>query len=45
VLRSLSVRDLIIIEVVNLMRTYFHVHLTEVFGMLDQMEMPLETVR
>jgi hypothetical protein len=38
VLRSLSLRNLIIIEVVNSMRTYFHVHLKEVLGMLDQME-------
>src|SRR5277367_5390698 len=40
-----SVRDPIIIEVLNLMRTYFHAHLKEALGMLDEMEKPLETVR
>jgi len=40
-----SVRDPIIIDVLGLMRTYFHTHLTEAMGMLDQMEKPLETVR
>jgi DNA-binding transcriptional ArsR family regulator len=40
-----SVRDPIIIEVLNLMRTYFHTHLREALGMLDQMEKPRETVR
>lgn len=40
-----SVRDPIIIEVLSLMRTYFHVHLKETLGMLDEMEKPLETVR
>jgi DNA-binding transcriptional ArsR family regulator len=40
-----SVRDPIIIEVLNLMRTYFHVHLKEALGMLDAMDKPLETVR
>jgi hypothetical protein len=29
----------------SLMRTYFHVHLKESLGMLDEMEKPLETVR
>src|SRR5665213_1791936 len=40
-----SVRDPIIIEVLSLMRTYFHVHLKESLTMLNAMEMPLETVR
>ena len=39
-----SVRDPIIIEVLNLMRTYFHANLKEALGMLDEMEKPLETV-
>jgi ArsR family transcriptional regulator len=38
-----SVRDPIIIEVLNLMRTYFQTHLKESLGMLDEMEKPLET--
>jgi DNA-binding transcriptional ArsR family regulator len=38
-----SVRDPIIIEVLNLMRIYFHSHLRESLGMLDEMEKPLET--
>ena len=40
-----SVRDPIIIEVLNLMRTYFHAHLKESLGMLDEMEKPLEAAR
>jgi DNA-binding transcriptional ArsR family regulator len=40
-----SVRDPIIIDVLNLMRTYFHAHLKESLGMLDEMERPVETVR
>jgi DNA-binding transcriptional ArsR family regulator len=40
-----SVRDPLIIEVLNLMRTYFHAHLKESLGMLDEMEKPLESVR
>ena len=40
-----SVRDPIIIEVLNLMRTYFHAHLTEALGMLDEIKKPQETVR
>lgn len=40
-----SVRDPIIIEVLNLMRTYFHAHLKEALAMLDEMDKPLETVR
>jgi DNA-binding transcriptional ArsR family regulator len=39
-----SVRDPILIEVLNLMRTYFHAHLKESLGMLDEMEKPLENV-
>ena len=39
-----SVRDPIIIEVLHLMRTYFHAHLKESLGMLDEMEKPRETV-
>jgi len=35
----------LIIEVLNLMRTYLHAHLKEALGMLDEMEKPLETVR
>ena len=35
-----SVRDSIIIKVLNLMRTYFHAHLKEALGMLDEMEKP-----
>jgi ArsR family transcriptional regulator len=38
-----AVRDPIIIEVLNLMRTYFHAHLKESLAMLDEMEKPLET--
>ena len=40
-----SMRDPIIIEVLNLMRTYFHAHLKEAMSMLDQMENPSELVR
>jgi DNA-binding transcriptional ArsR family regulator len=40
-----SVRDPLIIEVLNLMRTYFHAHLKEALGMLDEMEKPLEAAR
>jgi DNA-binding transcriptional ArsR family regulator len=40
-----SVRDPIIIQVLSLMRTYFHLYLKEAMGMLDEMEKPLETVR
>ncbi len=40
-----SVRDPIIVEVLNLMRAYFHAHLKEALGMLDEMEKPLETIR
>jgi ArsR family transcriptional regulator len=40
-----SVRDPLIIEVLNLMRTYFHAHLKESLSMLDEMERPLESAR
>jgi ArsR family transcriptional regulator len=40
-----SVRDPIIIEVLNLMRAYFHAHLTEALGMLDEIKKPQETAR
>jgi DNA-binding transcriptional ArsR family regulator len=40
-----SVRDPILIEVLNLMRTYFQTHLKESLGMLDEMEKPLETAQ
>jgi DNA-binding transcriptional ArsR family regulator len=37
-----SVRDPIIIQVLALMKTYFHAHLKEALGMLDEIEKPLE---
>ena len=40
-----SVRDPLIVEVLNLMRMYFHAHLKESLGMLEEMEKPLEAVR
>jgi DNA-binding transcriptional ArsR family regulator len=40
-----SIRDPVIIEILSLMRTYFHVHLKEALGMLDEMEKPLKTIR
>src|ERR1700733_8311432 len=40
-----SVRDPIIIEVLKLMRPFFHVHLREALGMLDEMDKPLELAR
>jgi ArsR family transcriptional regulator len=40
-----SIRDPIIVEVLSLMRTYFHTHMKEASGMLDEMERPLETIR
>jgi len=40
-----SVRDPIINQVLQLMRTYFHAHLKEAMGMLGEMEKPLETAR
>lgn len=40
-----SARDPIIFDVLALMRTYFHTHLKESLGMLDEMEKPLETRR
>ncbi len=39
-----SVRDRTMIEVLQLMRTYFHTHLKETSGMLDELEKPLEIV-
>ncbi|MHB1700424.1 MAG: ArsR/SmtB family transcription factor [Acidobacteriaceae bacterium] len=36
-----SVRDRIIIEVLQLMRTFFHAHLKEAMGMLGEMEKDL----
>jgi len=35
----------VVIEIVSLMRTYFHVHLKEALGMLDEMKKPLEMIR
>ena len=40
-----SVRDPILVEVLNLMRAYFHAHLKESLSMLDEMEKPVEGVR
>jgi DNA-binding transcriptional ArsR family regulator len=40
-----SVRDPLIIQVLNLMRTYFQAHLKEALGMLGEMEKPIETTR
>lgn len=40
-----SVRDPILIEVLNLMRALFHAHLKESQGMLSEMEKPLESTR
>ena len=40
-----SIRDPLIIEVLNLMRTYFHAHLKESLYMLNEIEKPLETAR
>jgi ArsR family transcriptional regulator len=40
-----SVRDPIIIEVLNLMKTYFQAHLKESLVMLDEMENPAETAQ
>lgn len=39
-----SIRDRTIIEVLRLMRTYFHTQLRETSGMLDELEKPLEIV-
>ncbi len=39
-----SVRDRTIIEVLRLMRTYFHTQLKETSGMLEEMDKPLEIV-
>jgi len=40
-----SVRDPLILDVLALMKTYFHAHLKEALGMLDEMETPLQPVR
>ena len=40
-----SVRDPVVLEIVSLMRTYFHVQLKEALGMLDEMKKQLETIR
>jgi ArsR family transcriptional regulator len=40
-----AIKDPIILEVLSLMRTYFHAHLKEAQGMLDEMEQPEEAVQ
>ncbi len=40
-----SVRDPILIDVLDLMRTYFHAHLKESLGMLDELDKTPEAVR
>jgi DNA-binding transcriptional ArsR family regulator len=40
-----SVRDPLIIQVLDLMRTYFHAHLKESMGMLGELENPVQTTR
>jgi DNA-binding transcriptional ArsR family regulator len=40
-----SVRDPLILEVLALMRRYFHAHLKESLGMLDEMEKPADSAR
>jgi DNA-binding transcriptional ArsR family regulator len=40
-----SVRDPILIDVLKLMRNYFHAHLNDALAMLDQMEKPLMAER
>jgi len=40
-----SVRDPILIHVLQLMRAYFHAHLKEAMEMLDEMEKPLESIQ
>ena len=40
-----SMRDPIIVEVLELMKAYFHAHLKEAMGMLNEMEKPSELVR
>jgi DNA-binding transcriptional ArsR family regulator len=40
-----SVRDPLLIKVLNLMQTYFHAHLKEALVMLNEMERPAERVR
>ena len=38
-----SIRDRTMVEVLSLMRRYFHAQLKETSGLLDEMEEPLET--
>lgn len=40
-----AVKDPIILDVLALMRTYFHAHLKEAQGMLDELDRPEEAVR
>ena len=40
-----SVRDPIIVKVLDLMRTYFQAHLKEALAMLGEMEKPREKAR
>jgi len=40
-----SIRDPLIGEVLLLMRRYFHTHLKESLGMLDEMDKPVEAAR
>lgn len=40
-----SVRDPLILDVLALMKTYFHAHLKEALDMLGEMEKPLEPVQ
>lgn len=40
-----SIRDPIISQVLELMRTYFHANLKEALGMLNDMEKPQETAQ
>jgi len=40
-----TVRDPILLDVLKLMRTYFHAHLKESLSMLDEMEKPVEQMQ
>jgi DNA-binding transcriptional ArsR family regulator len=40
-----AVRDPVLIDVLNLMRTYFHAHLKESLSMLDELEKPAKAAR
>jgi DNA-binding transcriptional ArsR family regulator len=40
-----SIRDPLISEVLFLMRRYFHTHLKESLGMLDEMDKPVDAAR